>query len=252
MVWMKINSMMNLDAIQPREDHQSSVYGAQTKKSWHLFQTYVTRAFFKTAYHNMLPWLFVPTYHRANLFFFVFGRGEEEWKCSFQNIFDSWMRNSDIELKRDNVQFNHFHFLISEFSFCVFLRGLFNAWNGICWFESVRHVWINQRQAFDCSGEIRTKIKSIFELLLYFVHFFMLMGWHIYLSDVGTFSQLWLMMILFVNENFAQNTTTLRPGASTIFSIFLIVTLCHRYLHAEIIMVLIVDITDKSNEKAEI
>ena len=149
-----------------------------------------------------------------SVFCFVFRRGEEEWKCSFQNIFDSWMRNSDIELKRDNVQFNHFHFLISEFSFCVFLRGLFNAWNGICWFESVRHVWINQRQAFDCSGEIRTKIKSIFELLLYFVHFFMLMGWHIYLSDVETFSELWLMMILFVNENFAQNTTMLCPRAS--------------------------------------
>ena len=31
MVWMKINFMMNLVAIQPREDHKSLVYGAQIK-----------------------------------------------------------------------------------------------------------------------------------------------------------------------------------------------------------------------------
>ena len=34
------------------------------------------------------------------------------------------------------------------------------------------------------------------------------MGWlHIYLSDVESSSERWLMMILFVNENFAENKT---------------------------------------------
>ena len=55
-------------------------------------------------------------------------------------LVDGRMRNSNVELKRDNVQFYHFHFLFSKFSFCLFLRGLFSAWKGIWWFESARHV----------------------------------------------------------------------------------------------------------------
>ena len=42
---MKINFMMNLGAIQPREAHQSSVYGAQTKS----LDIYL---------RHMLPWHF--------------------------------------------------------------------------------------------------------------------------------------------------------------------------------------------------
>ena len=117
-------------------------------------------------FRRMLPGLFsrqhiIICYHGFSYlpiivqicFLFVFGRGEEEWKCSFQNIFDSWMRNSDIELKRDNVQFNHFHFLISEFSFLRVFERVVQClkWNLLIWKcspcvnKSKTSLWLQRR-----------------------------------------------------------------------------------------------------------
>ena len=63
------------------------------------------------------------------------------------------------------------------------------------------------------------------------------------------------MMILFVNENFAQNTTILRPRSFNFFQTFyhiFIITLWHRYFPAEIIMALMVDSTDESKKNSHV